>query len=343
MAGDRHHILPRFIMKGFASRLDAKPVFTWLYRKGAEPREVSTRDIAVGRLFYESPEGSADSELTEAEVAYSATVDCLRTASNGSFVPPVDAGELVAHLLTRTKHLRDSFEEMGDFAIARFDEFLSRPDALEQMIQSSPGLQEEVIVKVLSTLPPELHPNARRTLQVALPHLLPKFIEEAGPAFAKEAGDAMKAVRMKVPELVKVSHVKALQKSTAPEERVEIYSRLQWSVQDSCVPLGLGDVAALFEVEGSRRFKPIDEKGDQLVGVYLPVTTTRLLIGRPEGHQGDLEIPQIRDAYIKACREFFISGVLNQDLRDLQASLGTDSEILSRAEMEAIFLEMLPQ
>jgi hypothetical protein len=42
MAGVRQHILPRFLLKGFASRLDALEVFTWVFRKGGNIFEANS-------------------------------------------------------------------------------------------------------------------------------------------------------------------------------------------------------------------------------------------------------------------------------------------------------------
>jgi len=33
MAGIRQHILPRFLLKGFASKVVGQEVFTWVYRE----------------------------------------------------------------------------------------------------------------------------------------------------------------------------------------------------------------------------------------------------------------------------------------------------------------------
>lgn len=68
MAGVRHHILPRFLLKGFASRVDNQKAFTWVCRKDGSPFEASTRDVSVEKYFY-GKEGniSADEEITAIE------------------------------------------------------------------------------------------------------------------------------------------------------------------------------------------------------------------------------------------------------------------------------------
>lgn len=342
MAGARHHILPRFLMNGFMSRLESKPRFTWLYRKEAAPREVSTKDVAVEKFFYESSEETADTAITAAEVGYSITLAGLRESPPGSTVSAIEASELTAHLLARTKHLRTSMEELGGFAMARFDEFLAGPDGLRKLIMAHPDFEGLVMDKALAMIPPDAPPQTTQVIMDALPILLPGFIDELGPAFAKEVGEVMEAVRRKIPELVKTSHVKVLRDSTAPETRIDVYRQLGWSLVETTIPLPLGDVAVLLEVKGTRRFKPFDDKEEELVGIYLPIATNRLLVGRPVGSRGKIDIGEIRAAYISVCREFFISGVEDEELKRLQSQLGTDSEILSQCELESIFREVLP-
>jgi hypothetical protein len=47
MAGSKHHILPRFLLKGFASRIIPRAekqddVFVWVYRKEGKTFEAKT-------------------------------------------------------------------------------------------------------------------------------------------------------------------------------------------------------------------------------------------------------------------------------------------------------------
>jgi len=68
MAGKRHHILPRFLLKGFASRVQGEGVFSVVYRKDGKPFETNIEKISVEKHFYgKEGEISADEEITDLE------------------------------------------------------------------------------------------------------------------------------------------------------------------------------------------------------------------------------------------------------------------------------------
>src|SRR5688572_19177912 len=123
MAGQRHHILPRFLLKGFASRTDGQKAFTWVYRKEGDPFEASTRDVGVEKHFYgKAGETDVDGRITAIETQYANLVDDLRTRKAGE-VSHLPVAELVTHLWVRTKHLPDSLRLSSEFLFAAMWEY----------------------------------------------------------------------------------------------------------------------------------------------------------------------------------------------------------------------------
>jgi hypothetical protein len=51
MAGIRHHILPRFLLRGFKSKTIYGKVFAWVYSKKHSHREMSTKDITLSEEY----------------------------------------------------------------------------------------------------------------------------------------------------------------------------------------------------------------------------------------------------------------------------------------------------
>jgi hypothetical protein len=333
MAGDRQHFLPRFLMKGFASRVDGRKVFVWLYRKDANPREESTRNIGLEKGFYETGQDTADPEITAAEGPMVELVDHLRGLPNGSAADGVGVPEMVAHRVARTKHLRDSVEALGDLALERFEEFLASGQNFTRMVLDSPKTKQQTLAKI----PAFLRPMAMQNF----PGLLKKFEEECGPALQAMVLDAMSQARKRIPALVKKTHVELLQRDLAPEARVANYRELSWSVIDAPFPMILGDVGVLFETGGARRYKPYDEKGDLLIGVYLPIASQRLLVGLRPDRPPTPSPEEIRAAYASACRGFFVGSVQSEELNQLQPLLGTESEIMSPDEANKTFKEWI--
>lgn len=69
MAGSRHHVIPRFLLRGFASRVTSKAnkkenIFVWVHSKGKAPYECNIVNVGVEREFYGQGAQSVDDEIT---------------------------------------------------------------------------------------------------------------------------------------------------------------------------------------------------------------------------------------------------------------------------------------
>src|SRR2546421_3400407 len=110
MAGKRQHVLPRFLLKGFASRTVGEKVFAWVYRKHGSPFETVIENISVEKHFYgKDGEITADDTITDLESGYAYLIDTLRQQRHGYEIPDSTVSEFVTHLAIRTHHLRESF------------------------------------------------------------------------------------------------------------------------------------------------------------------------------------------------------------------------------------------
>src|SRR5215207_5356474 len=99
MAGIRHHILPRFLLKGFASKVVADQVFTWVYRKNGKVFESNIINVAVERYFYgKGGELNVDDEITEIENTFAPFLTSLRREEDGYYIVDPKMSEFVGHL-----------------------------------------------------------------------------------------------------------------------------------------------------------------------------------------------------------------------------------------------------
>src|SRR6185437_10758123 len=103
MAGSRHHEVPRFLMRGFASRIVAKTrkddaVFVWFYRKDAQPLECNTLNVGVERAFYREGEFNVDDEITDLEEKFAPVVNRVRELEDGSKISDQMFLEFIVHL-----------------------------------------------------------------------------------------------------------------------------------------------------------------------------------------------------------------------------------------------------
>src|SRR5438105_4323424 len=118
MAGRRHHTIPRFLLKGFASSLRGKEVYVWLYRKDAAGVETNINNVGVERDFYgRTEETDLDARMTHLETnVFSGLIDELRASRTNDDDAIYDERipELVVHLSVRTRQLRDSVSNAMD-------------------------------------------------------------------------------------------------------------------------------------------------------------------------------------------------------------------------------------
>jgi hypothetical protein len=78
--------------------------------------------------------------------------------------------------------------------------------------------------------------------------------------------DEVKAI---LPKAVREGHIKSLVKNPVPKPRADEYSELKWFVCETAQTLILGDTGCLFDVVGKRRYKSIDDKGDDITNIFL--------------------------------------------------------------------------
>lgn len=168
MAGKRQHILPRFLLKGFASRVQGKEIYTRVYRKGGASFEANTDNAGVERYFYgKEGEVSVDEEITNIEGKYAVLIEKLRHQDNQTEVIEVhelEVAELIAHVCARTKNFRESARHSIKYSLDELFKYLLNHNNLKKLLLNRcetdlknypiSELQKELLFQqVLSTLP----------------------------------------------------------------------------------------------------------------------------------------------------------------------------------------------
>src|SRR5437773_5887036 len=63
----RNHYIPRLLLNRFASRTQGDTSWIWQLSSDGRAREISTRDAAVGSLFYGKPDSGVEEALARIE------------------------------------------------------------------------------------------------------------------------------------------------------------------------------------------------------------------------------------------------------------------------------------
>ena len=339
MAGIRHHILPRFLLRGFASRIDEEKVFTFVYRKRTKPFEASTKDISVAKHFY-GKEGdiNVDAEITDLEVGYGDLVDELRKVNEQTEISDSQVPEFVTHLTIRTKHLRDSFRESSEFLIEKLHEHYSDSNNLKALFQNNPEILRGSIEKQFRDSSLSKHQMNELIHRARL--LLPSVLEQKSAELQLMVQLIFTGIRIRLPAMVKEGHIKALAKSLVPEPRVEDYRSLHWFVGKSATPLVLGDFGCMFEMDGARKFRTFNSKDGPIKNIFLPISSNRVLVGTSLPTVPMIDSSVINSATAECCRESFISSEPSPAFDGLIPLIGEKSEIISREELQEIVGEL---
>ena len=340
MAGIRQHILPRFLLKGFASQVKDKKIFTCVYRKGGIQFETTIENVGLEKHFYgKVGEISADEEITQLEGDYARLIFDLRNKPDGARADSKQVSDLVAHLTIRTKQLREFFRESAEYLIDQTTLYLSNQSNLKRLLLSKPELMQEELQKTLNDIPVA---QIYKDFLIELVQIdAEEIIDQHMPDLETSLHELIGQIKSLLPKAVKDGHIKTLAKHPAPEPRSEAYQSLNWSVRQVDDALILGDIGCLFEIAGERRFKPFDDKGDKIVNVYFPIASRKLLLGASHSEARDVDVSNVNNATSKCSYEYFVCSERSTANNALSRSIGDWAGILTKREMEQLLNEIL--
>jgi len=340
MSGKRQHILPKFLLKGFASRVERDSVYTLVHRKDGKVFETNINNICAERYFYgKEPDVNADANITKREKEYASLLNDLISIKPESELRDPRIPEFITHMLFRTKHLRDSLRIPSEFFVNNLSEYFSNFEMQKRlMLRNITSLQSQ-IESTLGTH--NVTPFHREFLRVLLPHLVP-FVMSQHEAEIRIMFDLFFShIKKDLPKILKDAHIKALLEEKTPDLRIQRYQSLKWYVCKVENLLILGDVGVLIETEGDKRFISLDFETDKIIHVYLPICESRLLVGTSLPKPAVLNSDHLNEVISKKSREFFVSPISSSEHKRLLPHIGKEAEVLSREEMEKIFDEII--
>jgi hypothetical protein len=101
----------------------------------------------------------------------------------------------------------------------------------------------------------------------------------------------------------------------------------------------LGDSGVIFNIDGEREFKPYFEKGNKLLAVILPISSTRLLVGSINDYF--FNINKIPEAIASCSLEYFISSEESLVNGNLSKVISQNTALLTQSEIDEILLSLM--
>ncbi len=297
MSGLRQHTIPRFLLRGFAD--DRGRVR--LQRRGEEAVCAHISNVGVEKGFYNNGEDrTTDDYITEQESRYASLIESLRLGSGEIRTDGKLISELVHHLSLRTRSLR--MWTMGVLLTRVGAQFLDS-DVIQRILGDR-QLVTKIIVKTMGDLglSPESVTGLLPFLAPDIPRLetewLGKVQQVAATLLTGAAGALANGVRM--------GHNDALIR-LRDGARQASYRDLVWQVVTAEHPLVLGDSLVVMGIEGQQPFKAMNDAGEDLRCVYLPISTTKVMIGTRDGSAETIDIDVLNRASARCSYEFFVS------------------------------------
>jgi hypothetical protein len=312
-----HHYLPRFLLKGFASRSAGKARWVWQFSRGNPPREKNTKKVAAAPYFH-GP-GDIEDKLAVKESGYADLVTELRAGAVPPGKEPLVA-EFVSHLIVRTKHLRDGLDSFGRIGMPAFLDALCDP-ANAANVRALVRKEAEETFK-------RLPPAERRRLEPELD----RFVDEQLARFRVE-----RQVRGDPPVSAEDSQLKALDGPITAIARTSVLEQLTWSVvQVAGGDLILGDIGPVARGEGEPLLEsPLQFNSALPAAIYLPISSERLLVGQRA--PGPLDpIDDINVASAELSRDFFVARCNGAREQAYHSSLGQRAEFMEPAEIKRL-------
>lgn len=347
MAGVRQHVLPRFLLKGFASRISNKQIYCWVFRKQADPFETNIINVAVEKSFYSEVDNTdVDDSITESEVQYSSLVEKLQNCTTNTIFTDSCTPEFIAHLEIRTSHLRNLLLESGSTFANEASKYFGDPQYLKGMILDKILNDPKFMLDIFEEEFRKKGLVITHAMKSQMLSLVQSNAQELVHSIDKEIEFLANQAAEKLPkipqEVMKSAHLKALRDTISPEAKVDEYKKLIFEL--IMIPNGglvLGDSGILFETDSSKRFATFFEPQNTLLNVFLPIANDKILVGKKDD---SIRIPPsdvLNRAIAERSREFFISSQNNETNTNLRKLIGTHAQLMTDNEIKQTVLDLV--
>ena len=342
MSGKRHHFVPQFIQRGFASHISADRALTWVYRKGKTPFGTNIINVGIEKDFYmHKGHSQIDDAITEAEGRFGSLLNTLRNSAAQRLENRHEIAQLIAHLETRNRHLRENFTDIAGMMMSQWIHFASDPNQLasllDRQIVDRPDALQKIVSEELqkSGLPSQLAPQLLKRMKDQVPIVFSQELSMLAESFDHLQNKLPNAIK----KIARAGQLRSLSQSIYPQKRVELYRELHYQLIDVTGPLPLGDSIVVFHVEDANGFKSFTQADDLLLAVVLPITPTRLLCGSRRDYI--LDSGTISTTLIQCSLEYFIANARSPEFEALQLRIGETAALKSTDEIKEIMMEAI--
>lgn len=341
MSGRKQHYIPQALLRGFQAERSGKMAQVVVYKRGQAPYVTSIEGAAAKRDFYSipatGPEKTLDDRITDFEsTQFSKMIRELREIGAGD-VNPLTAATAVVHLSVRSAHLRQSFALLTTEMLDHLNVLLRNPASAREYAGIDSGSPEsmlaEEVAKEIDKSPVALWTEKdRAALQRLFMFRVRERFERAFEKAMPLMQQYLQSFGKMIPGMAEQGHVKALERSLAPDERIQGLLKFRWRVEQIHEPrhLILPDCLAVSgEHDALVHLEPYVLGSDELARVVaMPISTTQVLIGARDEVR---DLTNLNAEFARCSLEFFVGSRKDPELVELVSHLGaTTSTMASR-------------
>lgn len=325
MAGFRHHYLPRFLQKGFATRKTSKNMYTFVIKKDTffEP---SLMGIGQEKYFYsKEKETNLDNIITEEEQVFNSFLESLRSMDTDSILDSEHCKDFVVHTIVRNRHLRKSFEEASNSTVESIEDKLLEPEEMKKFllikVKENPEIIKDPLRIELLKVAPEGCPI--KILEQQMDYLIKEKLDELLNNI--DPKPIFESYKNGIEKTSKTAHIEGLNISTLPEKHKDRLSSLKWSLK--VLKEGayiLGDVGPLLQFYPDFEFKNYLFSNEDIYAVYFPISYRHMIVGHVENTEV-LNYKFINKQSTMLSHEYIISHSKEINIKETQSLLGIKS------------------
>ena len=358
MSGQRHHIIPRFLIKGFSTPQESGKGFSQPSKKTKKKNEQfytvvhenkkiyrnNINNVFVEKLFYgEKEEANCDDKITEQEKTYSRVINQLRNESKSIPIKEPIIPEFVCHLAMRSRTLRQFSTKVADFAIETIGETFSNHQNLinlmESEIKDRPNfLTEEFQKKFGREMTTEERQSANSVLSQN-PNLIGNAINEASLKCKEILLATLEEVSDNLEGEVKTAHNRSLLNTTFQNSKLQ---ELNWYlVVENKGYFILGDTPVICQRGTDKKYRPFPCNLEPLWAVYLPISSHHLIVATQETVRPIIDPTTLNKAIIQFSSSCFIAEREEEWLDISRSEIGKYHRYIEEMELNQILSEAL--
>lgn len=358
MAGSRHHFIPRFLMKGFATFKKEGNYQTYVYKKNKQVFLTNTNNINIETEFYGNENSSElDNKITDIEQSFLSYLDEIKSLNHSCLLDKSFCDSFISHIAVRTRHIRNATKNLTNDVFAHFikntntlesfEDFLInaiKRDEQNLRIQIQQGILTQnpsfelsklnnVIDEVIRNL---VNYNTVGSIEYKKPNI---FADMVRCNLKQEHEHYLKSLEEIINQsnsLSKKLHNQALNEVIDKELSDNFehrFKKLKWHMHyDSNAEYILGDVGPIgCDIEGN--YGCLGANSDDFYLIYFPISSNHLIIGYTDE---EVKIPNMEELNLniaKVCEDYFICKNNSESNEKYKEEIATNLFVLDLSQI----------